>query len=275
MAETLDIALRILGAGRAVSEIVQVSQAVGQLATGFTSMNLAGGGGTGAAARVAALGAGIGLSAGQAGGVAASIRDAIAAGGFARSAASQLGVGNVLPRGLGGPSDVEIFLKAADGIRRIASEQEAYNVALKLGAPELLRFRLLGQQQIDNIRKLGDEMKKTFSPEAQARLARFQADFDVAQQRILIGLFKLFDDLILKPRYGQDNELHQALGRLEGSMNANTAAVQSNTVAIGQAQAQFGGGSRAAGAFPAGLRGEILRRQMEGEKIKLGGIPLQ
>jgi len=274
MAEILEIALEITGAARAVGHVMQLASAVNETATAFTNMNLAAGNVVGASSRAAALGAGIGLNAGQTGSLAGSIRDAIAAGGLARGAASQLGVGGVLPRGLGGPNDAQVMATLADGIRRVRSEQEAYNLALKIGAPELLRFRLLGDEQIRNIRRLGDEIKKTFSPEAQARLARAQADFEIAQQRVLLGLFRIFDDLILKPRYGQDNELHQALQRLGNATTANTNATVNNTVAINRARSFFGGGERARGAFPAGLRGELLRSQLRGDKIKLGGIPL-
>lgn len=240
----------------------------------FTDFRLSSGPGQAAAAQATALLGALGISGGRQGALAAGIRDAIAAGGQARGAAAQLGVGNVLPRGLGGPSDVDVLLKLSEGIRRVTSEQEAYNLAVRLGAPELLRFRLLGDQQIGNIRRLGEEIKRTFSPEAQARLARFQADWEVAQTRILLGIFKIFDDLILKPRYGPDNELSQALKNLDQAMNANTSAVQSNTVAINQNRQVFGGGANARGAFPAGLRGELLRRQMEGERIKLGAFAL-
>lgn len=265
MAETLQIILSLAGLAKTIAEINEVGQA-------FTNVQQSAGGGTAAAARAVSLGAGLGMSTQQTGGLAAQIRDAIAQGGLARSAASQLGVGNVLPRGFGGPSDVDVFLKAAEGIRRITSEQEAYNLAIRLGAPELLRFRLLGEAQIKNIRSLGDEIKRTFSPEAQARIARFQADFEIAQQRVLLGLFRIFDEFILKPRYGQDNELHQALQRLSGSLNSNTTATQNNTVAIGQMRQFFGGGSNARGAFPAGLRGELLRKQIHADAIRLGAF---
>lgn len=267
MPDTLEVILTLVGVARTIGEINQVARA-------FTDVNLAAGGGTAAAARAVSLGAGIGLSTGQAGGIAAQIRDAVAAGGFARSAASQLGAGNVLPRGMGGISDVDLFIQLAEGIRKITSEQEAYNLAVRLGAPELLRFRLLGEQQIKNIRTLGEEIKRTFSPEAQARLARFQSDMDVLWQRILLRIFKAFDELILQPLYGPDNQISEALNRLNGSLDANTGAVQGNTVAIGQMRQVFGGGSNARGAVPAGLRGELLRRQYQSDAIKLGAFAL-
>jgi hypothetical protein len=267
MADTLDIVLVVAGVAKAIEQMETLGRA-------FSDVQFAAGGTAQATARAASLGTGIGLSTGQTGGLAASIRDAIAAGGMARGAASQLGVGGVLPRGFGGPSDVEIFAQVADSIRNITSEQEAYNLALRLGAPELLRFRLLGEQQIKNIRTLGEEMKRTFSPEAQARIARFQADLEVLQQRAWLMLFRLFDELILQPIYGTNNELHSALSRLSGSMDANTGALNQNTVAINQSRSIYGGGARARGAFPAGLRGELLQKQMQGEAIKLGAFAL-
>lgn len=250
----------------AMSALTAVVQRAAEAGRAFTDVRLAGGSSTAVTAQGVALGAGLGLSTTQTGSFAAQIRDAIAAGGFARSAASQLGVGQVLPRGLGGPNDLDVMLQLANGIRRITSEQEAYNTAIKLGAPELLRFRLLGEQQIQGIRNLGEEMRRTFSPEAQMRLARFQTEVQLLQARFVLDLFRLLDN-VLKPFLGSDSDLHKAVDRLSGAMDANTTAVQSNTVAIGQMRQVFGGGNYARNALPAGLRGELLR-QMGHEEIK-------
>lgn len=249
----------------------ELNRAIGT-ARRFTDFRLGAGAGTEAASQASALLSALGVAGGRHGALAAGIRDAISAGGQARSAASQLGVGNVLPRGLGGPSDVDVLLQAAEGIRRITSEQEAYNVAIRLGAPELLRFRLLGDQQIRQIRRMSEEMQRVFGPEAQARLARFEAARELFFLRVQLELFKVFDRFLSK--FVDTSDLQGALKGLQDSMNANTNAVQSNTVAISQNRQVFGGGDRARGAFPAGLRGELLRRQMEGERIKLGAFAL-
>src|SRR6185436_16002793 len=111
---TLQIVLSLSGVEKTIEGINRAGRA-------FTDVGLAGGGTLAATSRAVGLGAGLGLSTGQTGGLAASIRDAIAAGGFARSAASQLGVGGVLPRGMGGPSDVQVFNIVAEGIRNATS----------------------------------------------------------------------------------------------------------------------------------------------------------
>jgi uncharacterized protein YukE len=237
----------------------------------FTDFRLGAGATTAAAGQATAILSALGISGGRQGALAAGIRDAIAAGGLARGAASQLGVGGVAPRGFGGPSDVDVLIRLADGIRKVTTEQEAYNLAIKLGAPELLRFRLLGNEQIQNIRRLGDEIKRVYSPEAQQRLARFQAELEIRQSYFYLRLFQAFD-AVLKFFHGPNTELQDALDNLKGALSNNTAAVQSNTVAIGQSRQIFGGGGNAQNALPAGLRGELLRKQIQGGRITWGII---
>jgi len=239
----------------------------------FTDLGLTGGGTLAASSRAASFGVGLGMSTGQTGGLAASIRDAIAAGGFARSAASQLGVGNVLARGMGGPSDLAVFNIVAEGIRNATSAAEAYNLAMKLQAPELLRLRLLGDGQIRRIRALNEEIARIYGPEAQMRLARFQTEVSVLWVRLGLQLFRVFD-AALKPFFGGKTDLRDAAAKLQESLDGVNRAVQANTVAIGQFRQVFGGGSNARGAVPAGLRGELLRKQMQAHAISLGAFGL-
>jgi len=235
----------------------------------LADLRLFGGGSTGQSAQAATLFAAVGNSATQVADIAATLRTNIAAGGFARGAASQLGVGTVLPRGLGSTNDVQILLQVAAALRRVTSEEEARRLAIRLGLPDLLRFRTLTEEQFAATRRIADFQQQVLGAGAEGRIQQFTADLNNLLSVVKLGP-AVFTDFVLR-LLGYKG---QAGGGPGNAIQQNTSALQQNTVAIGQMRAIFGGGERARGAVPAGLRGELLRKAMESDAIKLGAFSL-
>jgi hypothetical protein len=57
------------------------------------------------------------------------------------------------------------------------------------------------------------------------------------------------------------------------AMDANMQAIMANTAALrAMKEGIFGGGARTQGAIPAGVRGEMFRRAVEGGSLKMGAF---
>ena len=274
------LGVAMVAATAAVAAFTAAIRSASQLAGSIGNARLFGQAGPGQAGFSAALSRVFGI---DALGIGKALHEAIAAGGFARGAASQIGIGQVLPRGLGGPGDIEIFLRAVEGLRRISDVTERYNTAVRLGAEELLPLTQATERQFQTLRRLGKELETAYSPQRQLEIARIQIDFQISSLafwtrvlKIVNGLGDMADWLGAKINrirhpFGGDTTLQDAAAR---ATQANTQAIEGLSVAIGQARQMFGGGSRAQGAFPAGLRGEILRRQFQADAIRLGAFSL-
>lgn len=207
---------------------------------------------------------------GNAAGIAAQLRQNIAAGGLARSAASQAGIGTVLPAGFGPANEADIFLKAAQQVRQAQSDLEAVNIADMYGVRELVQVRQLSEQAWASVRRMAEAEAALRGPEAIARAREFSLWWQEQVQSFRHGLGFIGDWVLKLAGFTGQGGSPQA-----DALRQNTQALNQNTVAISNMRNVFGGGERARGAIPAGFRYEVLQRQMEGEALKgLGAFRL-
>jgi hypothetical protein len=264
-------AVAAVAALRLLTDVVRQTTAVVKQ---FADQRLFGGGTTSQTAQASALLGGIGVNDPAA--MAARLRERISGGGLARQAASQLGVGNVLPRGFGSTNDVQILVQLAEGLRRTNDLERARLLSIQLQEPELLRLTQMSEAQFQTSKKLAEQQAQVFTPEAQRRAEQFaitmnqlSQKFDLAKGRVGDFLLRLFGGAV-----GVDVNGPQR-GGAKDAISRNTQAVEQNTIALqSMGRQMFGGGARARGALPAGLRGEVLRHAMEGEALKLGAFRL-
>jgi hypothetical protein len=235
----------------------------------FANLRLFHGATTAQAATSSAIFGALGFSPGEIGAMGARLHERIAGGGAAGSAAARLGVFGVRAPGFGGPNDLQIMNRLARGLRQIGDAQERYNLAILLGEPELLRAAQLQGELAQNAQAIAEMQQRVMGPAAQRRAQEFSVFWNQVFQVIRLQFAAFADNVIRGLGFSGSGIQQQA-----DALQQNTSALNQNTVAIGNMRAIFGGGERARGAFPAGLRGEMLRRQMESDAIKLGAFKL-
>jgi hypothetical protein len=257
----------------AVQAFAAVMENIRHTAQRYADQALFGGGTNAQSSQAAAFFGAIGIT--DQAGMAARLRDRIAGGGLARQAASQLGVGNVLPRGFGSTNDIRILNQLAEGLRRTNDMERARLLAIQLEEPELLRLVQMSNEQVQWARQIGQAQERVFGPEAQLRATQWGISIKQLNQQLDLLKLAALDFLlrVIGPFVGVTGQ--NAAGGAKDAISRNTTAVEMNTVALQSMGRQvFGGGSRARGALPAGLRGEILRHALEGEAVKLGAFRL-
>jgi len=240
-----------------------------QVVEEFANARLFGGATTRQTAFATSVFGALGMGPGEVGGMAARLHERIAGDRIAQGAAARLGVSGVRPRGFGGPNDFQILDNLTRGLHGITDAQEQYNLALLLGEPELLRAIQLQGRLSDNALAISKAQAEIFGPEQQRRAQEFSAWWNQQVQDFHNGLGIVSDFILRHLGFTGEGIKSQA-----DALQQNTSAISQNTVAIGNLRAIFGGGERARGAFPAGLRGEFLRKQMESDAIKLGAFKL-
>ena len=277
-------------------------------------------------------------------GTARRLRENITAGGFARMAASQLGVGPIVPRELGATNELEPLLKLLEALSKL-SDQELLLRARQLGDEGLIKSAMLYRRHADTMTADADAMKKVLGNDAFQKIGldlEFQFNRIIESFNLLVtaaskpfleeivnGMGMLADamrdaaiwiekhpktwkaiadaiifvtapviqlvgalaklvsiiglvmDTLSYPAKAAENSA-KAQDILSGSVAgasaqigallANTQALKQNTVAL--KPGVFGAGQRAQGAFPAAVKGDLLRRAVEGNALRMGAYAL-
>ena len=250
----------------------------------------------------------LGIPAGQISGMAASLRGGIVGGGFPRLAASQLGIGPILPRELGGPNEAEILERVVKGLASIDNAERRLITARRLGVEGILgevesyrRYKdqleagaeinrrimdpetlQLGKdltfqfgQLTKNLGLLGQTLSKPF-------LKGFVSFIETAA-KFVGGLALMFDNLFK----GIDTAIGGIVKGLGGTWNSAYSgganpildplidplkAIAWNTAPL--RTGTIGGGPRAAGALPAAVKGYLLDNATQGNAMRLGAYAL-
>lgn len=258
----------------AATRAVRAMEGVAAVGRDIADVRLLGGGTAAQTAAVTTILAGIGISASEVTTLAARLRQNIAGGGLARQAASELGIGAVLPRGFGSTNDVQILNDVIDAIMRIGDEEKVRQLARRLEAPELTRILNMSREQVRQARLLVALQEQMFGPEAQRRLEQAAIAWQFLGKAVQLAVLGIIDYLLrlAGPFFGITGK--SFMDALNQAVDQNTQATSANTAAINGMRQIFGGGERARGALPAGFRYEHLQRQMQNDSLKLGAFKL-
>lgn len=250
----------------------------------------------------------LGIDPGTAGGV----RDALSSNPMAMAQGAQMGMGITRPRGYGAAVNEAELLENAikrlafssdDAAMRLANAQRMQMDAL---IPQIELYRRHAAT-IENdsaiMKQIADPATSQAAADLQFELGRLGQGFN----EIMMALGKPFiqdaanfvrflaDSLkglalvlnqnqaavkgligFLSPLIGLFSMIGSALGMRASpdasALSANTKAVADNTAAL--RAGTFGGGTRASGAIPAGLRGMALDRALQGSAARMGAFAL-
>lgn len=302
--EGMAIAAAGVAAIAATKAIYDLASSASEAANSMERIRLSLGSSSSTTARLTGLAGAIGLSAGDVGGLSASINQRISEDGLARATAAGMGVFQ-MPRPFGSVDEGKNLLKIAEGLRAIGDEAEAIRRARLLGAEALLPLRNLSESTFSKL-KMDAAIKGTiFDKDLAEKGAEFQAAASRvggAVENILAvigrpvmervanflnnmadGLERIADwldkhrDFIEGMASGAEGAMPfgEVLPFLTGpgakqAMDDHAQELRDNTQALREMQetyksAYYGKGERMNRAIPEGVRGgEALRRMLAG-----------
>lgn len=251
---------------------------------------------------------GAGLGAAQVAGLAEALRAKISGDSFGMMAGMRLGVGPQLPGPFGSTNQAGDLVKVIEGFRKLGRAEQT-RIARMLGevGDALIGMAAISATTFEEITMHGRMRAALITPQQtqsaadfNAKLKDMQANFGAAKDQIgslfLPALNQLMDSLgkwalgmaiwtkenqnlmidLLALPFGLAGQAAKpwvkgALQDAQAKATAdNTRAVLDNTMAI--RAGIFGGGGRARSLFPSSLRGEILKRAIEGDSLRLGAF---
>src|SRR6266511_885970 len=188
-------------------------------------------------------------------GLAGGLRQRVATDPMAMAAAGRLGLRS-LPKGFGDVNEAKLLLDVIKGIRAAPSDAAARQLAQRTGTEELLGARFFSPEMMAKLEAFAGATSKAFTPEAISRGQEFN--------NLLSQVKEGFGALVVTvgtPFLGAINAAIKAL-QTHGAGKPQTIAEQQleqqkRTVEELKLvrQGLYGGGARAAGAIPPGLRG--------------------
>lgn len=220
----------------------------------------------------------------------AQLRARISGGGLARIAASRLGIGSIPPPGMGFVDEAQLALTIIERMRGM-SATAAQEFADQLGARELVLARQLTDERQRGVQRIADMESRLMNTrqiqESQHFMDRLRQIAMVVESNAISFGTKFLDQYAIS-NMGPFGMAAMALrgfffgspfggggnGSVENqasAMERNTSALDRNTIVIDRLRQVIGGGERARGAIPAGLRGETLRKWYEGEAAHIWG----
>ena len=286
------LSIAAVGAGAAITIMTKAAKLASERLLQLSDIRYSTGSTPGQAAQLRQMGMALGV---DMGGMAKSMAAALGSDGYAQMAGARLGVSN--PMGgtpYGNLNEGGDFLKAVEGLRKL-NEPDAIRTARALGIEGALPLRDMNENQ-------WQQLKQTAGPTPDDTAAAMAFNVELAEMTTelqkLATIILPAITFVLRLMNGSaiiDPLSQTKMGKMVGAFNPfkmapghtpkgepHTVALNENSKALKELGLQmsklrrdfFGGGERARGAIPAGLRGDALRDSLRSNGLKLGAFNL-